>query len=139
MTALAIRVRNVNGFQTNQTMKIKLYSLAFAILATSAIQAGDTIKKTTVVKEDGSTETTIKTTTSTGTITEYVPGTTFIVKETTGPVIYRYGKTVAYVTKSGQVITEEAMKTRIRVGIPVSVQYVLDGDNRVINRVVIDD
>lgn len=139
MTALAIRVRNVNGFKTNQTMKIKLYSLAFAILATSAIQAGDTIKKTTVVKEDGSTETTIKTTTATGTITEYVPGNTFIVKETTGPVIYRYGKTVAYVTKSGQVITEEALKTRIRVGIPVSVQYVLDGDNRVINRVVIDD
>lgn len=139
MTALAIRVSNLSGFKTNHTMKIKLYSLAFAILATSALQAGDTIKKTTVVKEDGSSETTIKTTTSTGTITEYVPGTTFIVKETSGPVTYRYGKTVAYVTKSGQVITEEAMKTRIRVGIPVSVQYVLDGDNRVINRVVIDD
>jgi hypothetical protein len=37
------------------------------------------------------------------------------------------------------VITEDELKTRIRVGLPVSVQYVTDGDNRVISRVVIED
>jgi hypothetical protein len=111
-------------------MKLKLYTIAFA---------ADTTTKTTITKEDGSTETTIKTTTGTGTITEYTPGTTFIVKETSGPVTYRYGKTVTYVTKSGKVIAEDALKTRIRVGLPVSVHYVTDGDNRVISRVVIDD
>jgi hypothetical protein len=121
-------------------MKTKVFTLAFAILASTAVIAQDTsTTKTTTVKEDGSTETTVKTTTGTGTITEYVPGTTFIMKEVSGPVTYRYGKTVSYVTKSGKVITEDALKTRIRVGLPVSVQYVTDGDNRVISRVVVED
>jgi len=120
-------------------MKTSLYIIAFAILTASAVSAADTTTKTTITKEDGSTETTIKTTTGTGTITEYVPGTTFIVKETTGPVTYRYGKSVTYVTSSGKKISEEALKMRLRVGLPVSVQYVLDGENRVISTVVIDD
>ncbi len=93
----------------------------------------------TTVKGGGKTETTVKTTTSTGTITEYVPGTTFIVKETDGPVTYRYGKTVAYVTRSGKVIAKDEVKSHIKVGLPVSVHYVTDGENRVISRVVIDD
>lgn len=118
-------------------MKIKLSSIAFALMTVSSVIAADTVTKTTSVEADGST--TVKTMTSTGTITEYVPGTTFIVKETSGPVTYRYGKSVAYVTKSGTVITEDALKTRMRVGAPVSVQYITEGENRVINRVVIDD
>ena len=120
-------------------MKTKLHTIAFAILTTSAVIAQDTITKSETINGDGSTETTVKTTTSTGTITEYVPGTTFNVKETDGPVTYRYGKTVSYVTKSGKVIAEDEVKTRIRVGLPVSVHYVLDGENRVISRIVIDD
>lgn len=120
-------------------MKTKLFSIAFAILTASAVTAADKTTKTTTTKEDGSTETTIKTTTGSGTITEYVPGTTFVMKETSGPVTYRYGKAVTYVTKSGTVITEDALKSRIKVGVPVSVHYVLDGENRVISQVVIDD
>jgi hypothetical protein len=120
-------------------MKTQIQLIAFALLTASAAVAADTTTKTTTVKADGSTETNIQTTTGTGTITEYVPGTTFVVKETTGPVTYRYGKTVTYVTKSGQTLTEEALKTRIRVGLPVSVHYMTEGDNRVISRVVIDD
>lgn len=121
-------------------MKIKLHTLAFALIASSAVLAQDsTTTKTTTVQADGSTDTTIKTTTSNGTLTEYVPGTTFIMKESTGPVTYHYGKTVAYVTKSGKVITQDMLNTRIRVGNPVSVHYVTDGNNRVISRVVVDD
>lgn len=83
--------------------------------------------------------TTTKTTTSNGTITEYAPGKTFIVKETSGPVTYRYGKTVTYVTKKGKTLTEDDVRTRIKVGIPVSVSYATEGDARIVNRVEIDD
>ena len=83
--------------------------------------------------------TTVKTTTTTGTLHEYAPGKTFIVKETAGPVTYQYGKTVVYVTKKGTILSEDQVRTRIKVGIPVSVDYMIDGDNRVISRVVVDD
>jgi hypothetical protein len=83
--------------------------------------------------------TTTKTTTSTGTIHEYAPGTTFVVKETSGPVQYRYGKSVTYVTKKGKTLSEDQVKARIRVGAPVSVHYATEGQNRVINRVEVDD
>jgi hypothetical protein len=85
------------------------------------------------------TTTTTKTTTTTGTLSEYVPGTTFVVKETSGPVKYTYGKTVTYVTKSGKVLTDDVVKTRIKVGVPVTVHYATEGDTRVVNRVIIDD
>jgi hypothetical protein len=83
--------------------------------------------------------TTTKTTYGTGTITEYTPGTTFVVKETSGPVTYRYGKKVVYVTKSGKALTEDDVRTRIKVGAPVRVQYGTEGDARVISRVEIED
>lgn len=88
---------------------------------------------------DEVTTTTTKTTTSTGTLSEYTPGTTFIVKETSGPVTYRYGKSVTYVTKKGKTLSEADVKTRIKVGVPVSVHYATEGEHRVINRVEIDD
>jgi hypothetical protein len=54
-------------------------------------------------------------------------------------VKYRYGKKVTYVTKSGKTLTEDDVKTRIKVGVPVSVQYATEGDARIVNRVEIDD
>ena len=85
------------------------------------------------------TTTTTKTTTSKGTISEYSPGKTFIVKETSGPVTYRYGKKVTYVTKSGKTISDDEVRTRIKVGAPVSVHYTTEGDARVISRVELDE
>jgi hypothetical protein len=107
----------------------------YILLACGLLTAG------ALVAEDRTTTTTTKTTTTTGsgTITEYSPGTTFVVKEKSGPVTYHYGKKVTYVTKSGKEIPEGELKTRIRVGTPVSVDYATEGDTRVINRVVIDD
>lgn len=90
-------------------------------------------------KTETTSTTTTKTTTSTGTIHEYSPGSTFIVKESSGPVTYGYGKSVTYVTKGGKTLTEADVKTRIKVGAPVSVHYVTEGERRVINRVEIDD
>src|SRR3954462_13194590 len=89
--------------------------------------------------EKTTTSTTTKTTTGAGTITEYAPGKTFIVKESSGPITYHYGNTVTYVTRSGKTLSEDDVRTRIKVGVPVSVHYVTEGQNRVINRVEIDD
>src|SRR5213082_344953 len=89
--------------------------------------------------ETTTTSTTTTTTTGAGTITEYAPGKTFIVKETSGPVTYRYGEKVTYVTKSGKTLTDEDVRTRIKVGVPVHVHYTRDGDARVISRVELDE
>jgi len=88
---------------------------------------------------DEVTTTTTKTTYGTGTISEYTPGSTFVVKETSGPVTYKYGKKVVYVTKSGKTLTEDEVKTRIKVGTPVRVQYATEGDTKVINRVEVEE
>jgi hypothetical protein len=85
------------------------------------------------------TTSTTTTTTGTGVIEEYTPGTTFVVKEKTGPVKYRYGKKVTYVTKSGKTLSDEEVRTRIRIGSPVSVHFDSDGEVRVIKKVEIDD
>jgi hypothetical protein len=84
-------------------------------------------------------QTAVTTTMGSGTITEYTPGSALIVKETTGPVTYRYGETVTYVTKKGRVLTAEEVKTRMRVGAPISVTYATEGSDRVVNRIEVDD
>jgi hypothetical protein len=111
---------------TNETMKAQLLTI-LALSAAAAIAA------------DEVTTTTTTTTVGNGTITEYTPGTTFIVKETSGPVTYRYGKTVTYVTKSGKTLSDADVKTRIKVGVPVHVHYVRDGEARVINKIELDE
>jgi hypothetical protein len=109
-------------------MKTVILSVAVAAVASLAF-AADTVTTTSSTT----------TTTGTGTITEYAPGQTFIVKETSGPVTYRYGKSVTYVTKKGKTLSEDQVRTRIKVGAPVSVHYVTDGDARVISRVEVED
>lgn len=97
------------------------------------------IATTTAFAQMTETKTTTTVTTSDGTLTQYTPGTTFVVKESTGPVTYRYGKTVTYVTKSGKALSDADVRARVRVGIPVHVDYTTTGDTRVISRVVVDD
>lgn len=105
--------------------------LACTFLAVAVIDAQD---------QQTTTTTTTKTTTyGDGTVTEYVPGSTFIVKETTGPVTYRYGNKVIYETRNGQVISATDLPTRVKVGTPVHVYYDMDGNNRVIRRVVVNE
>lgn len=85
------------------------------------------------------TTTTTQVTTSSGTIHQYTPGSTFVVKETSGPITYTYGPEVVYATRTGTVLTPEQVQARIRVGIPVQVEYANQGDTRVIRRVLVDD
>ena len=87
-------------------------------------------------------ETTTTTTTTTdanGTITEFTPGSAIVLKETSGPRHYRFGKTVTYVTRSGKVLDENVVRTRVKVGVPVRVHYSGTGDAMVVDRVILDE
>src|SRR6266850_6815612 len=100
-------------------MKKLILSMALAVAAPFAwAQVSETT--TTTTTEGG------------GTITEFTPGSTIVLKESSGPRHYRFGKTVTYVTKSGRTLDEETVRTRIKVGVPVHVHYLGEGDNMLV-------
>jgi hypothetical protein len=108
-------------------MKKTLISLVLAVVAPFAwAQVSETTTTTT-------------TTEGNGTITEYSPGSTIVLRETSGPRTYHFGKTVTYVTRSGKVLDEDTVRTRVRVGIPVRVHYVGTGENVMVDRVTLDE
>ena len=109
-------------------MKKQLLTVAVALVAPFAF-----------AQTSSTTSTTTTTTEGTGTITTFTPGDTIVLKETTGPKTYHFGKTVTYVTRSGKVLDEDAVKTRIKVGIPVRVHYVGEGDAMMVDRVIVDE
>ena len=80
------------------------------------------------------TTTTTTTTEGNGTITEFSPGSTIVLKESAGPRHYRFGKKVVYSTRSGKELDEATVRTRVRVGAPVRVH-----DNMLVDRVVVDE
>jgi hypothetical protein len=49
------------------------------------------------------------------------------------------GETVTYVTRSGRVLDESAVKERIRVGVPVRVHYTGTVPNMVVDRLILDE
>src|SRR6202040_266990 len=109
-------------------MKKLLLSIAVAAAAPFAwAQVSETTTSTTTTTEGG------------GTITEFTPGSAIVLKETSGPRRYRFGKTVTYVTKSGKTLDEDTVRTRIKVGVPVHVHYTGEGDNVLVDRVVLDE
>src|SRR6185503_18684362 len=85
------------------------------------------------------TTTTTTTTEGSGTITEFSPGSSIVLKETSGPRNYRFGKKVVYVTRSGKTLDETTVKTKIKVGVPVRVHYVTEGDSMLVDRVILDE
>jgi hypothetical protein len=109
-----------------EIMKKLLLSMALAVAAPFAwAQVSQT---TTTTTTEGS-----------GTITEYTPGSQIVLKETSGPRTYRFGKTVTYVTRSGKVLDPDVVKTKVRVGVPVHVHYAGTGDNMMVDRVIVDE
>jgi hypothetical protein len=123
-------------------MKKMLLTTAFAVVASFAW--GQTLRqplmKTQDVPKQGqqTTSTVTTTTEEAGTITEYTPGSAIVLRETSGPVRYRFGKTVTYVTRSGRVLDENTVRTRIKVGVPVRVHYAGTGENKVVDRVILE-
>lgn len=108
-------------------MKNTLLSIALALVAPLAW--GQT----------SSTTTTTTTTEGNGTITEYTPGSMITLRETSGPRHYRFGKTVTYVTRSGKTLDEATVRARVKIGIPVRVHYSGEGDNLLVDRVILDE
>jgi hypothetical protein len=84
-------------------------------------------------------ETTTTVTEGAGTITEYAPGQTIVLKESRGPAHYRVSEKTTYVTRSGQVISGEELRTRVKVGTPVRLHYARKGADMIVDRVVVDE
>jgi len=137
IAACSLGLFNLNGRENayqrrdstrkEEIMKKMLLSIAVAVVAPFA---WGQVSQTT---------TTTTTTEGTGTITEYTPGSAIVLRETSGPVRYRFGDTVTYVTRSGRVLDENTVKTRVRIGVPVRVHYVGTGEERMVDRVILDE
>jgi hypothetical protein len=113
--------------QEREIMKKMLLSMALAVVAPFAwAQVSETTTTTT-------------TTEGNGTITEFTPGSAIVLKESSGPRTYRFGKTVTYVTRSGKVLDEDTVRTKIKVGVPVRVHYAGTGDSMMVDRVILDE
>src|SRR5438046_8080809 len=113
--------------QEREIMKKILLSIALAVVDPFAWGQVSETTTTTTTTEGG------------GTITEYAPGRTIVLKESSGPRTYHFGKTVTYVTRSGKVLDEDVVRTRVRVRLPVRVHYVGTGDNVMVDRVILDE
>ena len=120
---------------------MKKILLTIALAAVASFAWGQTIKQPLMKTQDvprQTTSTTTTTTEGTGTITQFTPGSAIVLRETNGPVSYRFGKTVTYVTRSGRVLDQNTVRTRVKVGVPVRVHYVGTGENRVVDRVILE-
>jgi hypothetical protein len=132
-----------NSTKKGEIMKKMLLSIALAVVASFAW--GQTTRQPLMNERQvpqqpqRTTTTTTTTTEGTGTITEYTPGSAIVLKESSGPVRYRFGKTVTYVTRSGRVLDENTVRTRVRVGVPVRVHYAGTGPNMVVDRVILEE
>jgi hypothetical protein len=116
-----------NSTNKGENMKKIVLSIALACVAPFAWGQVSETTTTTTTTEGG------------GTITEYSPGSQIVLKETSGPRTYRFGKSVTYVTKSGKVLDPDVVKTKVRVGVPVHVHYVGTGDSMMVDRVIVDE
>jgi hypothetical protein len=111
-------------------------AFATALLGSVAFAQTSSTSTTVSTAPAGTTETTTTTTESTGTVTEFTPGQALMLKtEATEPVHYKFGKTVTYVTSAGKVIEP----SKIRKDSKVHVHYVKDGDNMLVDKVIVTE
>ncbi len=107
---------------------------ATALMGSVAFAQTSSTSTTATTGTNGVTETTTTTTESTGVVTEFTPGHRLFLKtEAAQPVQYKFSKTVTYVTSDGKVI--EASK--IRKDSKVRVHYVKDGDDMLVDKVIV--
>jgi hypothetical protein len=116
---------------------IKLFlsvTFATALMGLVAYGQTSTSSTTTATGATGATETTTTTTETTGTVTEFTPGQALMLRtEANEPMRYKFGKTVTYMTSDGKVI--EASK--IRKDSKVRVHYLKDGNDMVVDKVIV--
>ncbi len=115
-------------------MKKTIIGLACAIIAPFAF--AQTSTTTTQETSTDATGTTSQTTTTytTGTVTTYEPGKTIVVKSSEGPVSFALGTAANIVDATGKLLTAP-----LRSGQKVRVYYSGRGDNRTVERVMVED
>ena len=103
--------------------------LGVMLVSTNMVRA-----QTSAPAPDTTSTSTISTTTSAGTVSQFGPD-TIVVKTTTSatPVSYSYSKTTTYVDENGNAVSSETVKS----GAPVTVYYTQDGDKMVATKVVV--
>ena len=111
-----------------------IVSIAFATALMGSLAFAQTSTSSTTVATQPNGTTTTTTTETTGTVTEFTPGRHLFLKtDADQPIRYKFGKTVTYVTSDGKVI--EA--SQIRKDSKVRVHYMKDGDNMLVDKVIV--
>jgi len=121
---LSIAVLMVASFAWGQTTRQPLMNVR-------EVPGQTTQRQTTTAQTTSTTE-------ATGTITEYTPGSAIVLRESSGPVSYRFGKTVTYVTRGGRLSHAATVKTKIRVGLPCPRHHARKGTKMVVYRVILE-
>jgi hypothetical protein len=113
-----------------------IVSVAFATALMGSVAFAQTQTSSTKVatQPNGTTETTTTTTESFGTVTDFTPGDSLILKtDASEPMHYKFGKTVEYVNAHGKVIET----SKIRKDSKVRVHYVRQGDDMLVDKVIL--
>jgi len=118
---------------------IKLFlsvTFATALIGSVAYAQTETSSTTTATGTTGQTETTTTTTESFGTVTDFTPGQTIVLRTETGaPTSYKFSKTVTYVTADGRVIDA----SKVRKDSKVRVHYLKSGDDMLVDKVIVTE
>ena len=119
---------------------LKLFlSVTFATALMGLVAYGQTSSSSSTTVATGSagtTETTTTTTESLGTVTDFTPGQTIVLKTEAGePAHYKFSKTVTYQTADGRVIEP----SQIRKDSKVRVHYLKSGDDMLVDKVIVTD
>ena len=115
---------------------MKLLLSLVSATALFVVMAHGQTSSTSTTTSTGGTDTTSTTTTteSSGTVTEFSPGSSLVLSTGTGePVHYRFSKSVTYVTPDGKVV--EASK--IRKDSKVRVHYIKEGNDMLVDKVIV--
>jgi hypothetical protein len=109
-------------------------AFATALMGSVAFAQTSTSSNTVATQPNGVTETNTTTTESFGTVTEFTPGDSLTLKtEATEPMHYTFSKTVEYVNAHGKVIGA----SKIRKDSKVRVHFLKQGDNMVVDKVIL--
>jgi hypothetical protein len=112
-----------------------IVTLACALISPLAFaQTSMTTTEQTTTEREPITTTQTTTTYTAGTVTTYEPGKTIVVKSDQGPVSFALGTAAHIVNGAGKIVTAP-----LRSGEKVRVYYTGMGDNRTVERVVIEE
>ena len=112
-----------------------IVSVAFATALMGSLAFAQTSSSTKVATQpNGVTETNTTATESFGTVTEFTPGDSLILKtEAATPMRYKFGKTVEFVNAHGKVIES----SKITRDSKVRVHFVKQGDDMLVDKVIL--